>query len=460
MNRVVLTFFLSFFAVEVWGSKPYALKLLGRDRVEIPYRQCLNVERRLGQLLYLNVDNVNTKDGKVHPLYVKMVRKIQPGGVLLHTWKTSFDSIKKSSDAVRKASQRPIYIGVDSYSLDIGKHNIYFGLGTTDPQGDRFFTGLKDGKKAKLRDKSFKTRQCLYRKLLINGAVSKALGVNHALGPIIEKSNFAQMDEDSNLIYTDLALKAYTSMGVETTLKHYPYAPEFDLHKVNLDVKVPYSKVINDHLPVFKDNKDRSGFVMTTHTFNSDVDPTAMVTYSPKWISMLRDQVGFDGIVMTDAMLMMRAYQDLKHKRTPMPLLEPLEGRDEKAYYTIRSVLSGHDMVIWEGTAGNSIKSFHNIIEFACKNNKLSKKLRKRIDESYTKIVNLKDKNKEIVNFDAKVDKYDMMHLIQAYHSKSCEFDIVTKQILRKISPNAEFNLRYRGSPDSKRKKSSSSREK
>ncbi len=96
------------------------------------------------------------------------------------------------------------------------------------------------------------------------------------------------------------------SAGVLSTLKHFPGhgSSTADSHLGFVDVSstwsqqelIPFQRVIE---------AGRADAVMTAHIFNSNLDPKYPATLSKATITgVLRDQLGFDGVVLTDDMQM------------------------------------------------------------------------------------------------------------------------------------------------------------
>jgi len=173
-------------------------------------------------------------------------------------------------------------------------------------------------------------------------------------------------------------IEVHHKYGVFTTLKHFPGhgSSEDDSHLGVVDVTnlwseaelIPYRNLIDDGL---------ADIIMTAHIFNENWDPEYPATLSEKVISgMLRNELGFEGLVMSDDMQMeaIRSFYGLE-------------------IAIKQAILAGVDILSF---ANNSIydpeivPKAYEIIKTLIKNGQISEE---RIDESYQRIVNLKKKS-------------------------------------------------------------------
>jgi beta-N-acetylhexosaminidase len=101
-------------------------------------------------------------------------------------------------------------------------------------------------------------------------------------------------------------IEGHRSVGVLTTLKHFPghgsstgdtHLGVVDVTDTWSDVELePFRNVVNDSL---------ADAVLTAHVFNSKLDPQHPATLSqPTITGILREQIGWDGVVISDDMQM------------------------------------------------------------------------------------------------------------------------------------------------------------
>ncbi len=146
----------------------------------------------------------------------------------------------------------------------------------------------------------------------------KAAGINLNLAPVVDvnvnpdnpiigavERSFSADPEtvaEQALAFID----AHHENGILTTLKHFPGhgSSKDDSHLGFVDVTDTWS---NEELWPFQRiiGEGKADAVMTAHIFNSHLDPDYPATLSQKTITgLLREQIGFDGVVITDDMQM------------------------------------------------------------------------------------------------------------------------------------------------------------
>lgn len=136
---------------------------------------------------------------------------------------------------------------------------------------------------------------------------------------------------------------------------------------------------------------------MTTHVLNSNIDKDNVVTFSPEWIRILREEVNYDGLIMTDGIFMFNNYPESIKKMAAQWPQDQVSMTSEHAIFAARSILAGHDMVVVESIAADTYKIFKELLFLACQNKPLGNKFRARVNESYNRIVTYKKKhNKEL----------------------------------------------------------------
>jgi beta-N-acetylhexosaminidase len=146
----------------------------------------------------------------------------------------------------------------------------------------------------------------------------KAAGINHNFAPVVDLNvnpdspaigHYGRSySADPAVVVAQAAafIQAHHDNGITTTLKHFPGhgSSRTDSHKGFVDVTntwqpielEPYRQLIAQGLV---------DAVMTAHVFNAQLDPDAVATLSKPIITgILREQLGFDGVVFSDDMQM------------------------------------------------------------------------------------------------------------------------------------------------------------
>ena len=177
--------------------------------------------------------------------------------------------------------------------------------------------------------------------------------------------------------HAGLMIDAYHTWGVFSAVKHFPGhgSSRDDSHEGFVDVTdtwsedelEPYEKLIAQGKP---------DVVMTAHIFNGDLDATWPATLSAEIIDgLLRREMGFDGVVITDDM-MMKAIADNYGMEAAVK----------------QAVLAGVDLLLF---ANNTYRYDNEIAKKAfttLKNLVVSGEIpQSRIETSYRRIMNLKE---------------------------------------------------------------------
>ena len=339
--------------------------------------ECAKVRSQLGQLFYVNVDAWSSHSGKaVDPAYVSLVRDLGIGGVLPHFGKKDFASVRAATRALQAATTVPLLIGVDYLP--------YF-------YGDDVGLGVQDGFLALYADKTLPPA-CLERAATVHAFLHAASGVNQALGPTVERNarwRFLSGDSAAVAPAASAVIAAYDRFGVATTLKHFPYTPDsYDLHARSEDTRLPKDRVLAD-LEVFRRLAGKADFLMSSHLLNSNIDPDDMATFSKTWVDLLRREVGFSGLLMTDGLFMFDIYP-ASVKAMAGRWAVAAETRDiesPQSIFAARAILAGHDLVFLEGTAAQTRRVFKDLSALACRDSATGAALRARVFESHDRIV-------------------------------------------------------------------------
>ena len=363
--------------------------VVAHAQVQIPQKECQDVQSRIGQLLFITVDGWGPPNSDaINPEYLKLIKEINPAGILCHSGSDDYRVKRNDFIKARQMSKDPLLIASDFDQFNLSKSlagdfEMEFGL------------GYGGGKIASFDEKS--KLECFKQMVYLDAFFHKAIGLNQSLGPTVENNEnwgwLAKSADEVNKL-ADPIFSAFKHFGVATTMKHFPYTPEtFNLHTANKDVKISADKV-NLKLENFKKQSGKADFAMTTHIFNSNVDPDDMATFSKKWVRMLREDVGFEGLVMTDALFMISSYDDaIKSMSAKWNKIEAGGISDEQSIFAARAILAGHDLVFLDGVSADTRKIHRNLSKLACLDNRLGAEFRTRVFESSVRVKKYKDKH-------------------------------------------------------------------
>ncbi len=352
------------------SQSPFVDALAARGMVEIPLEDARKLESELGQLLVVNVDGFGYSGPlALGPDFAPMIRRLKIGGVIPHYGSASYERIRRTNRALQDLGELPLLICSDIVKLR--------GRAKTGTFGDGYVGGFI-GRFRRMTDEQF---SALAR---LNAFVLSAIGINVALGPTVDTSTADPRTADRARIAAD-ELKTY---GLQVVLKHFPYLPAgADLHRESPDTKVPREEA-ERRFSVFRDLAANADMIMTTHLLDSSVDRD-IVTFSPVWNALLRDGTGFTGPLMSDGLLMLKNYADRSMLAGREPTAE-FAGLDEAAAWAARAILAGHDLVIVEGSAAQTVRVFDGLLTAACRASPQARELRQRIEESSARIARWK----------------------------------------------------------------------
>lgn len=329
------------------------------------------MQQTLGQLLYVTVDGFgpNVKQA-IHPDYVKLVKLLNIGGVMPRFGSKNPSEIAASTEALFSAPKQPLLLGLGKTQLTLT-------------------TLLGENPNA-----------CFEQQTFIDAFLLKALGLNQAMGPVV--------DQNPSVELASHILNSYDNMGLKTTLKHYPFKPGFK-------TELSKSQVL-DKLSIFKTLGKRSDFVLTTNAFNPQIDSKKIATLSREWIGLLKRDLGYNGLIIADSIpTLSKDDKFLRHLSKGWLARHPKD--DPKAVFVARSILAGHDMVLLQGVARQTIDLYEQLAVMACRDDPEGRLLAARISDSYSRIERFKKRYRGALSYRPKVDKA-LVADVQAFKDK------------------------------------------
>jgi beta-glucosidase-like glycosyl hydrolase len=345
-------------------------QLAAQGRLSIPLERAHELEGRLGQLFIVNVDGFGTTgELALEPGFAPLLTRLQIGGVIPHYASTSYERIRRTNRALQAMTDLPLLVCCDIVKLRGPRRIASFGDG---------YVGGFLGRYRRLADDELDTLARL------NAFVFAAIGVTVALGPTVDTSTGDARTADR----ARRVMGQMRSYGLEPVLKHFPWLPAgVNLHRQSPDTRLPPGEA-EKRFSIFAELAGEAQLMMTTHLYDSLVDGR-IVTFSPAWNGLLRERTGFDGLLMSDGLLMLRNYAD--RSAIAGALREPgFPHLDETALWALRAILAGHDMVIVEGSADQTYRAFQGLLAVACGATASSEALRTRIDTAYQGIASWK----------------------------------------------------------------------
>ena len=176
----------------------------------------------------------------------------------------------------------------------------------------------------------------------------------------------------------EVVVQEHRKHGIITSLKHFPGhgSSKTDSHLGLTDVTntyieeelIPYKRLIKDNY---------ADIVMVSHLFNSNIDPDFPASLSEKTIKdLLRNQLGFEGVVATDDMHMGAITDEYSY---PVALELAINAG-------VDMIIIGNNAKIYEeDLISETVKIIYDLVTL----NRIS---HERIDEAYARIMKLKEK--------------------------------------------------------------------
>ena len=287
----------------------------------------MTLEEKISQILLVRYPD----DG------IEVLKENQFGGYVFFAKdfeNKTYEEVKTMINDLQKVSKIPILTAVDE-------------------EGGKV---VRISSNSNLANKPFKSSRQLYLEggfeAIKEDTINKSkllfdLGINLNLAPVVDVSTNSNdymyertIGENSKITsqYSKVVIKASKGLGVSYTLKHFPgYGNNLDTHDGKVIDNRSYEDILKNDLPPFKAGiKEGAEVVLVSHNIVSSIDPNNPASLSASIHNLLRNELGFTGIIITDD-LAMGATNNIENA-------------------TVKAILSGNDMIITTDYDG-SIKS-------------------------------------------------------------------------------------------------------
>ena len=232
----------------------------------------------------------------------KFLRQYKPWGVILFSRNiASLKQAKKLTDQIKKLFKDKNYpILIDQEG---GRVNRLKNIFKADPLTGEFFGKLylKDKKKFHNYYKIFiKQTSFLLKSIGVNINTLPVLDLRlKGSSPVIGDRSFSK---DPKIVSTigDICIDNFHSNNIGTVIKHIPGhgLAKVDSHKLTPTVNKNLKYLIKNDFSTFK--KKSSLFAMTAHIIYTNIDKTNTATHSKKIIQLIRNNIKFKNILMSD----------------------------------------------------------------------------------------------------------------------------------------------------------------
>ncbi len=256
----------------------------------------MSVEEKVGQMFMVRVPKENAD---------KRVSEYHLGGYIM--FGRDFDNKTKEEvinniASWQSAADIPMLIGVDEEG------------GTV----NRISTNTE------FRSEPFKSSQELYAEggfdLIYEDTITKAnflkeLGINVNFAPVVDVSTNPDdyiykrsFGKNANLTseYAEVVVRAMKESNIASVLKHFPgYGNNTDTHTgISIDNRTLESFKENDFLPFEAGIKAGANIILVSHNIVTNIDPDNPASLSTRVHEILRNDLGFAGVIITDDLYM------------------------------------------------------------------------------------------------------------------------------------------------------------
>lgn len=280
----------------------------------------MTLEEKVGQMFMPRAPLENAQE---------MVSKYHLGGYILFArdfeGKTKEEVINNIA-SYQNASEIPMLIGVDEEGGTVNRISKF----------------------KEFRDTPFASPQEIYKSsgflgieedTITKAEFLKSFGINVNFAPVADVSTnpddyiYARsFGENANLTskYVETVVIAMKESNIASVLKHFPgYGNNVDTHKgMSIDNRSYETFLESDFLPFISGIKAGADIILVSHNIVNSMDPDNPASLSKKVHEILRDDLGFTGVIITD---------DLH-----MDAIKDYIGNTESA---VKAILAGNDLI-------------------------------------------------------------------------------------------------------------------
>lgn len=280
----------------------------------------MTLEEKVGQMFMPRAPLENAQE---------MVSKYHLGGYILFArdfeGKTKEEVINNIA-SYQNASEIPMLIGVDEEGGTVNRISKF----------------------KEFRDTPFASPQEIYKSSGFSGIEEdtitkaeflKSFGINVNFAPVADVSTnpddyiYARsFGKDANLTskYIETVVTTMKESNIASVLKHFPgYGNNVDTHTgISIDNRSYETFLESDFLPFITGIKAGADIILVSHNIINSMDPDNPASLSKKVHEILRDDLGFTGVIITD---------DLH-----MDAIKDYIGNTEAA---VKAILAGNDLI-------------------------------------------------------------------------------------------------------------------
>lgn len=262
----------------------------------------MSLEEKVGQILMVHfLGEIANEDARV------LVEDVRVGGIIYYSWSNGLrdaDQVRALSSALQKLSMGnpnpiPLLIATDQEGGVVAR----LQSGFTHFPGNRALAETGDSNLAKMV-------------ALATGLELSSVGINMNLAPVVDVNSnpknpvigLRSFGDEAEVVtaFGKKALDGFKQSGIITTLKHFPGHGDvsLDSHKDLPVIHKSKAELEQVELVPFVRLASSADAIMTAHILVSALDSENCATLSKKTLEYLRETIGFQGVIVTDSMIM------------------------------------------------------------------------------------------------------------------------------------------------------------
>lgn len=347
-------------------EEPPSVELTAQDKARA-YLESMTTEEKIWQLFYVTPEaltevEVATRAGDT----TKQALEQMPVGGIIYSADNLEDpeQVKQMLQSTKQYAKTPLFIGVDEEGGSVSR------LGSNEKMNVTWLDSAKTYGQADDPQTVFDQGSALAGQML-------ALGFNMNFAPVADLHVEGNEVTETRAYSSDPAVvgrlsgamvDAMQNNGITACLKHFPGhgSALADTHDGPSVSSRTLEQLRVDEFPAFQAGIDKGvHFVMMAHLTNENFS-SHPASLSPEIVSLLRTELKFEGVIITDSM--------------KMKSITGTYGADQAA---VMAIQAGCDMILMP----NSLEKAYEGVRDAVLNNELTQE---RIDESVLRILTAK----------------------------------------------------------------------
>ncbi len=281
----------------------------------------MTLEEKVGQIFLVRFPDSGIEN---------QIKEYAPGGYILFgkDFKDETESsVLKKLTNLQNTSKIKLIFGVDEEGGEIVRVSAYSAFRSSEFESTQALY-KEGGLQAIIKDSTEKSN--LLKKLGLNMNLAPVADVALKESSYIYKRTYGQGYEETANYVSEL-IKRMNDDGMISVMKHFPgYGDNEDTHTgIVIDERSLDSFAVGDFLPFASGAKCGAPCVLVSHNIVKSIDEKFPASLSESAHNILREQLDFSGVIMTDDLAM-----------------DAVKQYSENGEAAVQAVLAGNDMII------------------------------------------------------------------------------------------------------------------